>query len=126
MKETKEAKVAEILDLKNEGEEMTTEEFLADRKIALTEMIKGDKYQIEKYEQSIKTHETLIEVVEENIDRFEHPEEMIRQFAAINANFENSVNNIKTNIKKSEDLIETIDNHEDISALDVLMKLLVV
>lgn len=98
--------------------------FFEERKEVLKAKLEGDKEMIRKLELSIKTHSTLMEVVDENRDRFENPDDMIDQFTAINSNFEFQVKQVKTDIRKTEDLLRFIEDPKSHSVEDVLTTLL--
>lgn len=102
----------------------TTLSFLEERKVLLEGKVKGDLELKRKLELSINTHNTLIEVVNENKDRFEQPEDMIVQFEAINERFEAQLEHVKMDMNKSELLIDIITNPDDYTVEKVISALL--
>lgn len=120
----KQAHEQEIEALENETQALTNEEFLAERKMVLEGKIKGDQELIRKLELSIRTHKTLTEVVDENRDRFEQPDDIISQFAAINERFEAQLTHANLDAEKTKSLISMIENRDEMTAEEVLLVLL--
>lgn len=121
MKQTHEQ---EIEVLENETPVLSNEEFLAERKMVLEGKIKGDQELIRKLELSIRTHKTLTEVVDENRDRFEQPDDIISQFTMINERFEAQLTHANLDAEKTKSLISMIENRDEMSAEEVLLVLL--
>lgn len=121
MKQTHEQ---EIEVLENETPVLSNEEFLAERKMVLEGKIKGDQELIRKLELSIRTHKTLTEVVDENRDRFEQPDDIISQFTMINERFEAQLTHANLDAEKTKSLISMIENRDEMTAEEVLLVLL--
>ena len=103
---------------------LDTTAFLEERKLLLKGKLVGDNEMVRKLKLSINTHNTLIEVVEENKLRFDQPGDMIDQFVAINERFEAQLKHVETDMRKTEQLIDIITNIDEYTAVDTLLVLL--
>lgn len=97
---------------------------LTQKKQLLLEKINQDTLSVDKFRQSIKTHKTLIEVVEENRTRFDNPDDMIKQFTAIIERFEGQMQLILDDIRRSGNLVKFIDEKDEHTVEEVLTVLL--
>lgn len=99
-------------------------EFFEERLKALKLQKKAEETSLAQFEEAIETHKALIEVVNENKDRFAKSADIVAQYEGIIQRFEYQTSSIKVNLEKTDQLIDAIENMEDYTVEAVLISLL--